>query len=117
MKWYRCYARLLMVPVLAVGLALGTSRPARAAGTAASIGGAILGSLLNGQFDRDYPPGSITFGRGYGPGGQNGYYGYCARGYGCGNERPVWFYYPGAGVFAFPGSASPYEPVPSVVES
>ena len=127
MRWYRCYAAMLLALVLAVGLALGTSGSARADDLGGSIGRAVLGALLSGAFDRDYPPGSITFGRGspygggnYGYGGtgpgyggwqlanRSGGYGYCERGYGCGNQRPTWFYYPQSGVFAFPGSARPY---------
>jgi len=108
MRPYRCFAATLLVPVLVAGLALSAPPPAYAGDTDAFIGGAIVGALLSGAFDRDYPPGSLTFGRGYGQGGRGGFYGYCARGYGCGDERPVWFYYPEAGVFAFPGFARPY---------
>ncbi len=86
MRWYRDCAAALLVPVLLVGLALGTPRPVRADDTGAFAGGAILGMLLSGTFDRDYPRG------------------YSFRYTG----EPTWYYYPSTGVYGFPPDAGPY---------
>jgi hypothetical protein len=91
MKMNRAYAVMLMAPVMATGLALGTPRPAQANDTGAFIAGAVLGVLLDNVFDRDYPTG---FSFGYSSG-----YGYGDRG---------WYSWPQAGVFALPEYARPY---------
>ena len=108
MRCYRHYAAVLLAPVLMVGLALGTSPPARANDAGAFIGGAILGALLTGAFDRDYPGGIGGYNTGgYGTGGY-GTGGYGAGGRWYGDERLTWFYYPESGVFALRAATRPY---------
>ena len=107
MKMNRAYAVMLMVAVMITGLAMGTPRPARADDTGAFIAGAVLGVLLDNVFDNDYPNGfSFGYSSGYGP-GYGGGFGY-GSGYGDGYNRPGWWSWPEAGVFALPEYARPY---------
>ncbi len=77
---------MLLAPVLVTALAFGTPRPAQASDTGSFITGAVLGMLMGGAFDRDYPRGySFKY-----------------------SGEPTWYYYPSTGAYAFPPDAGPY---------
>ncbi len=77
---------MLVVPVLMTALSLSAPSPARASDAGSFVAGTVLGMLMRGAFDRDYPRGySFTY-----------------------SGEPMWYYYPSVGVYGFPLDAGPY---------
>ncbi len=77
---------MLLAPVLMTALALTAPRPAPASDAGSLVAGTVLGMLMGGAFDRDYPRGfSFNY-----------------------SGEPTWYYYPSTGAYAFPPDAGPY---------